>query len=48
MKIFKPSFWNKKNNIYSIFLIPFAVIFQLVAKLRKKFVNAKNPFAIVS
>ena len=36
MKILKPNFWNRKNNIVSYFLFPFSCIYQLLFFLKKK------------
>lgn len=37
MKISKPNFWNKKNNIISYCLLPVAYIYQMLFFLKKKF-----------
>ena len=35
MKIYKPKFWGKKNNIYSLLLYPFSILLVVVNFLRK-------------
>ena len=37
MKFNKPKFWNKKNHIFSIILIPFSYILLIVIFFKKKF-----------
>ena len=36
MKILKPNFWNKKNNLISYFLLPISFIYQILFFLKKK------------
>ena len=36
MKLNKPKFWDKKNNIISILLIPFALIYLFIIFIKKK------------
>jgi len=45
MKIFKPKFWNKKNNLISFFLLPFSLFIQLLLKLKKN-LSKKEKFPI--
>ena len=42
MKIFKPKFWNKKNNLISIFLLPISYFLQLLVILKKIFIKKEN------
>ena len=42
MQIFKPLFWNKKNSIFAVMLIPLSILFQLVIKAKKKLTIAKK------
>ena len=37
MKISKPNFWNKKNNIISYLFLPISFIYQILFFLKKKF-----------
>ena len=37
MKLLKPIFWQKKNNIFSILLFPFTIIYSLIVIVRKIF-----------
>lgn len=37
MKIQKPEFWKKKNNLISLFLLPFSFFLQLLMIVKKKF-----------
>ena len=36
MKILKPIFWEKKNNLLSFLLLPISFFFQLLIKLKNK------------
>tara|TARA_B110000259_G_scaffold188400_1_gene247046 strand:+ start:52 stop:984 length:933 start_codon:yes stop_codon:yes gene_type:complete len=45
MKIFKPNFWNKKNNLISIFLLPLSFFLQLLVILKNCLV-VKKKFSI--
>ena len=42
MKFFKPKFWESKNNILTILLIPFSVLFYFLIALRKSVINPKK------
>ena len=42
MKFFKPKFWESKNNILTILLIPFSILFYFLISLRKTFLNPKK------
>ena len=42
MKFFKPKFWESKNNILTILLIPFSVLFYFLITLRKSVINPKK------
>ena len=42
MKIYKPNFWNDKKNFLAALLYPLSLIYLLVIKLRKKFINQKQ------
>ena len=42
MNIRKPKFWNKKNNIISLLLIPISIIFQLLIVIKTKFTFKHN------
>ena len=39
MKIYKPKFWDKKNSIFSIILMPFTAMLVVVSYLKKKFTS---------
>ena len=45
MKIFKPKFWDKKGNFFSLVLLPLSLITILIIYL-KKFYKKKNKFTI--
>ncbi len=45
MKIKKPKFWSKKNNIISILLFPLSFFLQIIFKLKKK-ITSKHSFNI--
>ena len=45
MKIFKPNFWNKKNNLISVFLLPLSFFLQLLVILKNCLV-VKKKFSI--
>ena len=42
MKIFKPKFWEKKNNLISFFLLPLSFFLQLLLELKKNLSKKKN------
>ena len=42
MKILKPKFWNKKNNLISFFLLPVSVFLQILIILKNKISKKKN------
>ncbi len=42
MKIFKPNFWNKRNNIFAFLLMPISILLQAVNKVRQKFIYSKE------
>ena len=42
MKLLKPKFWEKKNNIISIILVPFSFIIEFIVFIKKKFIKAEN------
>ena len=42
MQIFKPFFWNKKNSLFSIMLIPISILLQFIIKIKKKFSTSKK------
>ena len=42
MKIFKPKFWDNKNNVFSILLNPFSILFYFLINLRKFFTRTKK------
>jgi tetraacyldisaccharide 4'-kinase len=45
MKIFKPKFWSKKNNLISFFLFPFSLFFQLLIILKNS-ITKKEKFSL--
>jgi len=45
MKIFKPKFWSKKNNLISFFLFPFSFFLQLLIILKKN-IKKKQKFSL--
>jgi tetraacyldisaccharide 4'-kinase len=45
MKIFKPKFWQEKNSLISLFLLPLSFFFQFLIIIRKNLSN-KNKFSI--
>ena len=48
MKILKPEFWNKKNNLFSIFLLPLSLFLQILVKLRNIMIKAeKLPIPVI-
>jgi len=42
MKILKPKFWDKKNSLLSLFLLPLSIFLQILASLKKKMTIKKN------
>ena len=44
MKIFKPKFWHKKNNLLSLFFLPLSIFLQLLIIL-KKIIQRKKKFS---
>ena len=42
MKLLKPKFWKKKNNIISIILVPFSFILECIVFIKKKVIKAEN------
>ena len=42
MKIFKPKFWDNKNNVFSILLKPISILFYFLINLRKFFIHTKK------
>ncbi len=38
----KPLFWRKKNNIYSLLLLPISILFQILIKIKKRFTIIKK------
>ena len=42
MKIFKPKFWDNKNNVFSILLKPISILFSFLINLRKSFIHTKK------
>ena len=42
MKIFKPRFWNKKNNLISYALLPFSFLLQIFLIIKKKISKNKK------
>ncbi len=42
MKFLKPKFWENKNSIYSIILIPISIIFQFTTMLKRILVSPKK------
>ena len=42
MKIFKPRFWNKKNNLISYALFPFSFFLQIFLIIKKKISKKKK------
>ncbi len=42
MKFLKPKFWESKNNILTILLIPFSIIFYILTTLRKSVINPRK------
>ena len=42
MKIFKPKFWDNKNNVFSILLKPISILFYFLINLRKSFIHTKK------
>ena len=45
MKIFKPKFWDYKNSLVSIFLLPLSIFYQFIIILKKKYTK-KEKFTI--
>ena len=45
MKVYKPNFWNKKKNFFSILLFPISLIYLCLIKLRK-ILTSKKQFKI--
>tara|TARA_B100001996_G_scaffold379821_1_gene366174 strand:- start:1728 stop:2657 length:930 start_codon:yes stop_codon:yes gene_type:complete len=45
MMILKPKFWNKKNSLISLLLIPISFLLQLLIAIKKK-ITVKNSFKI--
>ncbi len=42
MKLFKPKFWDKQKDIYSIILYPFSFIFKILSFIKKKIILTKE------
>ena len=42
MKIIKPKFWNKKNNLISFFLLPLSAFLQILINLKNKITKRKK------
>ena len=42
MKLIKPKFWEKKDSLISIVLIPIAIILQIVMKLKNLIIHSKT------
>ena len=42
MKLFKPKFWDKKNNIFSIILLPLTFLVLIFIFLKKKLIKPKK------
>ena len=42
MKLVKPRFWDKKNHVISLLLLPISLIFQFIIRLRNYFITEKN------
>ena len=42
MKILKPKFWDKKNSLLSLFLLPLSIFLQILASLKKKMTIKKD------
>ena len=42
MKFLKPKFWDNKNNVFSILLNPFSILFYFLINLRKFFTRTKK------
>ena len=42
MKFFKPKFWENKNNIYSILLIPISIVIQTIISLKKILISPRK------
>jgi tetraacyldisaccharide 4'-kinase len=42
MKIFKPNFWDSKNNIISFFLLPISILLQIFLVLKTKVISKKK------
>lgn len=42
MKLLKPKFWEKKNNIISIILVPFSFIIEFIVFIKKKIIKTEN------
>jgi len=45
MKILKPKFWEKKNNLISFLLLPISFFLQILSKIKKK-LTFENSFKI--
>ena len=42
IKLFKPKFWNKKNSIPSMILLPIALFLQILIKIKKKISHSRK------
>ena len=42
MKIFKPKFWEKKDNLMSYFLLPFSFLLQVLLILKNIFIKQEK------
>tara|TARA_B100001093_G_scaffold497776_1_gene545088 strand:- start:1463 stop:2392 length:930 start_codon:yes stop_codon:yes gene_type:complete len=42
MNLFKPKFWESKNNLFVIILFPLSLLYYLITILKKKFIKPKK------
>ena len=42
MKFLKPKFWDNKNSVFSILLMPISILFHFLINFKISFINAKK------
>ena len=42
MKINKPKFWDQKNSLFSLILLPFTILVKLIILLRKRLIKGEK------
>ena len=45
MKVLKPKFWEKKNSLLSLLLLPFSLLFQFIYLIKKR-LSSQHSFQI--